>query len=606
MLLARQTPELFLDTDVFSNEPTHVFLGYPFDYNARSLKKRLDESKYGHGKAQEFLSLYDIPKLVHGCKKAVFVVPITRNSDMDVFLEISKSIADRIQKGSVQLLVMTEFLDERTLHFFKRLGCAEVLESSIKAKDLFSKVQRYVSLVDTFYRKEIRRKIRENFVHQAPNVLLSDQWEQTTQNKRNEIEKFGVKLSPPLPIMSDFWVLRGKDEVKKIMGNWCIHLIGPSPSAGQWVRISSALWRWSPDPRIDDMFTKESGHWFFTGQKPKFENLSWTFIGESPKLQFCHDETVLATKLKALNEQIISIARNPFYTADLLKEMRGHLKHFVARTKEAGSDIEKALRVEDSFFLPEKGEKSIQYLSEIFTLINRGREVHDFLEEACLSGVDVLIWFKGEDRPWRTAVKGIHGETRSFSLELLGSKRSHQFLNKIEKMGETSVFVSFGSRRARIFFRTELLGGMSNELELKIPDKVFEVQRRRNTRFGFPEEHTLPVVVDGVDSNNKLIRLNGFVSDVSSGGIGIRFPEKDYEKVADGITVDSIQFRLHGRLIRASGLVSHHRRLIHKEGSPYFIAGFKFDGVKPIDSQWLNFYILEQSHEYFLGWLEAN
>ena len=135
------------------------------------------------------------------------------------------------------------------------------------------------------------------------------------ENDRATSRGGGKRLiwAAPIELQSDFW-LTTDAEAKEIMDRWLVRIHGPSHSCGRWVKVKDSgdpgVWQWVPQNPERDPFHKDSGSWYFRGQRPELQEETWLFSGPAPELLFGNDGKILARKFQVDSKGNLLMSRD--------------------------------------------------------------------------------------------------------------------------------------------------------------------------------------------------------------------------------------------------------------------------------------------------------
>ncbi len=160
------------------------------------------------------------------------------------------------------------------------------------------------------------------------------------------------------------------------------------------------------------------------------------------------------------------------------------------------------------------------------------------------------------------------------------------------------VLVSFGLKRSRIFFKCEMEYVGDKRFRGKIPDRVFEVQRRTHMRLYLSEVLTWQGTIrTGVESK----RVVSQILDVSAGGVAIAVAPEHMSGFQIGDQIGNIKFQIGKRDIFVTSAEVRHFTQIQKPGDiwdGYFQVGLMFKKILPRDAAFLGIYVFRHSLDY--------
>ena len=249
---------------------------------------------------------------------------------------------------------------------------------------------------------------------------------------------------------------------------------------------------------------------------------------------------------------------------------------------------------------PESSESVVKNTGGGFEVLTDSREIQATLFEGAHDNVNALFWAVGTKKP----NLGFILEADYLRNALIVSFRSPEYvegiLRDLERTKNTHCFVSLALRRARVFFKVRVLGGYLNELAIAIPDRMFEVQRRRNTRLKIGDDEQLIMKLWFEDTPAKA-PIHARLVDLSAHGAGLSVAPSKQKFFAPKSSIKKIVLEINQRKIQLTGEV---RNTLKQKDR--FRVGIEFHHVHSRDEQFLEFFVFERNRDYFLAWIASN
>jgi hypothetical protein len=209
------------------------------------------------------------------------------------------------KKKKIRIIVFNQLPAKKIESLFTNLGCAEILEFKSGGKTVVHKMQRHMKLIQDDSGAE------ED----------ADESGASSQKSRDD-EKPSIKSVPALTHPSDFWLTRSPVDAKRAMNRWNIELIGPGPSAGQWVPNGNKAYEWqAKDPK--GPFSSSLGRWIFVGRMVQFfeHTHRWRFMGDKISLSFYEGDKPVAERFSSESDMVISVAENSTHAKEKMPQI---------------------------------------------------------------------------------------------------------------------------------------------------------------------------------------------------------------------------------------------------------------------------------------------
>ncbi len=238
-------------------------------------------------------------KVGSSCDAAIFCFKISSKSELQRVIQYLKLNFRAIQMGFLKVVCLNNLKNKKVLNILQKLGCKDFLREDIKPRQVQYKFDFWVK---TFKSVILKKEIRERMNQQS--------------NEKKEIRKTrDFKIDPPMDIKEDFWLLKHKDDLKKVIQRYFIRLVGPSPMIGSWLKDENVSngWIWRvKDSDSPFSYIQDDGDWTYIGSKPDFDwkIKKWVFTGAQPSLYFtCHNTKDISKRIY-LKDSVLHISKN--------------------------------------------------------------------------------------------------------------------------------------------------------------------------------------------------------------------------------------------------------------------------------------------------------
>ena len=216
---------------------------------------------------------------------------------------ILKAQRKLIKKGLVKPACIIGIRNKKIETVLGKYGCADLLELDTKAKTVTFKLEFWSKPIKTLLDKiekedELRNKIKDH----------------ANEKEAAGSEKGDFISEKPLQLRSDFWIVKHRNDHKKILKRWLIKVLGPSPAIGKWHELQAqrqsqsaqTTWKYVLNNPDETSFVLDEGAWFFSGNKPEFDWKSkrWSFSADAPHLYFYEKGGEIHSRFKHENTQV--------------------------------------------------------------------------------------------------------------------------------------------------------------------------------------------------------------------------------------------------------------------------------------------------------------
>lgn len=223
-------------------------------------------------------------------------------------------------------------------------------------------------------------------------------------------------------------------------------------------------------------------------------------------------------------------------------------------------------------------------------------DARKFLKEAVRTIASTMVWSKEQKHVITTDIRAFDEQGKMLTVWVPTGTDPAAFVAQLQALGSMDCYFSLSLTRANVFFKSRCLGHDANGFRFALPEKVFKVQRRKDTRLMIPYTHTVRAEMpDPLFPNQRLSRK---VFDVSTGGISLIVTDAEGAMFQAGLQLKGITFSIRSRLIKVDGEVKHLRPQPTGSTAPGVKVGIQFTRVDAGDAAWIGAYIFEETRKY--------
>jgi hypothetical protein len=239
----------------------------------------------------------------------IFFFKVDNKKELQQAVSILKGQKKLIKKGMIKPACISGIKNKKVETILAKYGCVDILEPDTKAKTLTFKLD--------FWSKPIVAQLDKI---EKENELKMKRKEASQKQEEKKVENF--KYEGTLDLESDVWIVKHKNDCKKVLRRWLLKLLGPSPFIGTWVELEAQpgdklpTWKYVLKDSNNGDFIKDEGAWFFYGSKPDFDWKvnRWNFSSDLPHLYFYTREGVVHSRFKFENGQVVIKENSQFAT----------------------------------------------------------------------------------------------------------------------------------------------------------------------------------------------------------------------------------------------------------------------------------------------------
>jgi hypothetical protein len=283
----------------------------------------------------ECISAMDTLSMVRQMNACVILGHALTPADVNQHITILKTLATQVQqKRNVRMLITVsvslsaELIEKLTVY-----GCSEIISDSMSAKAVLYKIERHLKSLPRLSSPE-------------PNAADIKRPKRVTEAASLPEIPAGVRLGPALSVPRDRWCLAGGG-ARRAQGDglsWKVHLRGPSPKHGRWLKVAGRKdsWQWFggvaaassadleeeasvPEGAAEPREDARNGWFAGTDSEPVYRDGFWTFVGLSPWLAYVEDGNAVGHKFRINEKGSLLIARDSPKALSWLEAVRSQL-----------------------------------------------------------------------------------------------------------------------------------------------------------------------------------------------------------------------------------------------------------------------------------------
>lgn len=524
-------------------------------------------------------SLAEAPLKIDEVRRAVLLSVISTPEQLREQLGFTHAIRPYIEDGNVVLMALNRLTHPDVPKVLKRMGYADVISyTAIRAAGLKSRLFVLFS----------------EFEH--PEVFSFDPFGRApVWGPVLDVEP-ECEFIEPLTISEDCWLLRHPDDVRIVRSHWVIKLVGPGPVVGKWARMEASsqkseehsVWQWQPRNAQGELLAGEKGSWVFWGKRPQFEDLSWVFVSRSPRLTFYKDKMAAGDFFALGSDRRLHIAKN---SEVALVKWPAIQASVLGDQKAAGSRQRAKVDHLSHFVLLNQIQNTLAPKKDLFSRAEAPQSRLNLLRELQGLNAKAQLWTPQQKIRFNSRLLESNPERNLLRLSLPKGRESEKLLKEYAADPTLKIFVNISLVRGGVFFLGEISEILKpqDEIQVRVPDSFYEVQRRQYFRLEPIRENPFYVSM-----GNRSLKIET----LSAGGISLVSDAKDLELFAPGAVIEKIRFQINGRKIQCEAEVRWSKILETVPVETSLIVGIQFKGLKSADQQRLNLFVLEARFDY--------
>jgi hypothetical protein len=243
----------------------------------------------------------EVNQFLASSMNGIFFFKLNNKKELQTAVSILKVHRKLIKKGLIKPACISPIKNKKVETVLAKYGCVDILEPDTKAKTLTFKMDFWskpiLAILDKI-EKENELKMKKS---------------EAAESEKPQKEKEDFKYEGTLELQSDFWIVKHKNDCKKVLRRWLLRLLGPSPFIGSWVELEPQpgdklpTWKYALKDSKNTDFIKDEGAWFFYGSKPEFDWKinRWSFSSDLPHLYFYTRDGVVHSRFKFENGQVV-------------------------------------------------------------------------------------------------------------------------------------------------------------------------------------------------------------------------------------------------------------------------------------------------------------
>lgn len=273
-------------------------------------------SHYQKDRDFEILSMKEIGELnqyLMISMNGIIFFKVMNKEDLQSGVEILKAHRKLIKRGLLRAVCILGIRNKKIDQILAKHGCVDTLDPILKAKTVTYKIDMWAtpilnSLGDIERQEALKKKHKEAMLAKRAAIKAA-------KDSRKDFI-----FTSPLDLASDFWILKQKNDCKKVLNKFLIRMLGPSSIAGEWVELARQpgeaypTWKYVEKEESGFRFLKDDGTWFFYGTKPEFDWKvnRWVFSGTEMHLFFYYKDGRNFSRFKTESHQVIFAENSQF------------------------------------------------------------------------------------------------------------------------------------------------------------------------------------------------------------------------------------------------------------------------------------------------------
>jgi hypothetical protein len=214
------------------------------------------------------------------------------------------------------------------------------------------------------------------------------------------------------------------------------------------------------------------------------------------------------------------------------------------------------------------------------------------------------VWTKGLHASVETFFGMVFEQENAFTVSARGKIEAKSFFDAIKKQESMECILNISLPNSYIFFKAVLKKQTHAELYFEIPEKVFQVQRRLNSRLQVTD--LLQFWVEFKAKHLKQKKFKGKILDINEKGIGFFLLQPDLlTSFPVGTRLQDFQFTLKNHKITVEAEVRNIRAFTPTSGStqPGIRVGVLFINISQSDSDLIAAYVFEEGRKFYSRFL---
>mgnify|MGYP002623440550 CR=1 FL=1 len=388
----------------------------------------------------------------------------------------------------------------------------------------------------------------------------------------------------------DYFLHEGKSSFKRVMGRWHFNLIGPSLNLGTWIKTrrepykGKNVWEFIFHNKANELFHEQDGTWIFEGLRPYFKDHKWFFESEKPLLIFVNEfgeEKKVTTRIAGT---FLVFKNNSSSVALNLEKIKKSLDLSENENKVLYKNL--LFKNEDEAILVSSVENN-----EVFEIIKSRELRKSYIDESIYEKKMMTIWTSGKEIISHAQIDNLNKEDE-YSIRWSKSENNKKILKEIANGKHQTIYSKIDLPRGLIFFPiySPTLLNNHQEVAVKLPEKMWRVQRREYFRLEYTKESNVPFCQIAFGKS----RFKVQIANMSAGGLAV-YCEKLDEDLYLNREISEVLMKINGQQYKTRARIKWCR--LNKK-SQRLAMGLEFldfsKGIKML----LDNYVLENTYVY--------
>ncbi|MGE0617043.1 MAG: PilZ domain-containing protein [Bacteriovoracia bacterium] len=210
-------------------------------------------------------------------------------------------------------------------------------------------------------------------------------------------------------------------------------------------------------------------------------------------------------------------------------------------------------------------------------------------------GADCVVWTAGQKVVLRTRVIGQPDLYRFVALAVSDYRKVGELVKKSVAEGHCFAII-YLKDQAVVGFKTTILESDTDTLRLTLPDRVLQLQRRKDQRLRIADGYVVQVALRHPRKPAEFMRQK--LLDVSVGGFSFAVTKEEVEEFFRGQFLTKVELMIRKRSVFVDVRVQSITKLPPTSRTKGMRVGVSFDQINDRDLEFLSMYIVEHTIQY--------
>ena len=212
--------------------------------------------------------------------------------------------------------------------------------------------------------------------------------------------------------------------------------------------------------------------------------------------------------------------------------------------------------------------------------------------------VSAVAWVEGKNERIRCKIVKYMETQGNYFITLATVTDTLDFVKQLENEMVDHCLFNVNMPGDNLFFKASLRPTRNEEVNFRIVEEVYKVQRRLHPRL--PTDN-LGIKVNIQISPTDAGRAQGDMLDISVGGIAIKAPDKHLNILEIGNTLHEVEFTIKEQTVRCSAQLRFKKPIKYTDTQTFsqLKLGLQFQGLRDPDREMIEAFVFEGSSKYF-------